>query len=143
MSEKIYLAGRYSRRAELAEYARDLERCGATITATWLGGRHEAFETGRIATDEMKAAWAKEDLYDIAQADTLLLFTDSEPVTRGGAFVEFGYALAAGKNIGVIGPKTHVFCFLPEVCHWLNWGSTPWMQKAIVDVERVHTEGEQ
>ena len=136
MSEKIYLAGRYSRRAELAEYAKDLVKCGAEITSTWLKGLHEHRDD--IGAADERENWAKEDLYDIARADTLLLFTETEPMTRGGCLVEFGVALASGKNVGIIGPKTHVFCYLPDVYHWANWGSTPWMQKPVVDLTGLH-----
>lgn len=139
MGEKIYLAGRYSRRAELAEYAKDLEKLGAEITSTWLKGLHEKEEIE--GPDELglnRASWAKEDLYDIARSDALILFTnDTSAAGRGGAHAEFGIALASGKNISIVGPRTHVFCYLPDVYWWPNWGSTPWMQKPTVDLSGV------
>jgi len=132
VNELIYLAGRYSRRVELAEYAKDLEKCGAEVTSTWLKGLHAHRDDVGEANE--RENWAKEDLYDINRANTLLLFTDSEPMTRGGCLVEFGVALAQGKNVAVIGPRTHVFCYLPDVMWWPNWGSTPWMQKPTIDL---------
>lgn len=110
----IYLASRFSRKRELQGYAHRLDAIGLMVTSRWLGdGAHEW--TG-VPDHEIppvaQAAFAREDIEDIEKADLFVLFT--EPVgqhgTRGGRFVEFGYALALGKRCVVIGPHENVFC---------------------------------
>jgi nucleoside 2-deoxyribosyltransferase len=110
---KIYLASRYSRREELAGYAKRLEETGHhVVTARWLQGLHEADE--RTAAIELRQRFAYEDLADLDEADVLVAFTE-EPykiATRGGRHVELGYALAKGKLVVIVGPVENVFCSL-------------------------------
>lgn len=101
---RIYLAARYGRRQELLAYAGLLERDGHTITSLWLDGRHE----GRADAD-----YAREDLDDLDDANTLLSFTEQpSPIqgrARGGRHVEFGYALARHLDLLLVGPREHCF----------------------------------
>ncbi len=119
---KIYLCASYHRRVELRGYAAQLVALGHTITSTW------------ITTDDDEAALTPEKLAEIAVADiggllaasTVIVFTEP-PVTvakpRGGRHTEFGYALAAGHNVLVVGPRENVFHNLPGVRAVDTWES--------------------
>ena len=66
----IYLAGRWSRRDELAGYARRLYAAGHWVTSRWLFEDH-----GPDGTDD-NARYAVEDREDVIQADCILSFTE-------------------------------------------------------------------
>ena len=90
---KIYFAARWERRDEIRELVR-----GLPTTSRWLSQ-----EVG-----------ASGDLDDIRVADCLCLFTEKGPFPRGGRMVEFGYALALGKRMIVIGPDENIFTGIAE-----------------------------
>lgn len=118
---RFYIAGRYDRRTDLLHYAQFLECFGHTSTARWLTGAHEkpgleGSSTDGYTADEL-AAFAIDDLFDIADADVLIAFTESPDVgfTSGGRHVEFGYALALGLDVAIIGPRENVFMQHPAI----------------------------
>jgi nucleoside 2-deoxyribosyltransferase len=115
VSTKFYLAGRFSRRAEMRAVAADLEAAGHVVTSRWIRERAE--------NEARAAANARRDLRDIDQADAVLVFTDEPRSTtsRGGHWVEVGYALGQGKAICVIGWRENVFCWLPEISFFPTW----------------------
>ena len=117
----IYLAGRYGRRAELAEHASQLRSCGFAVRADWLTGTHETLDG--MVTDVGQAEWAKIDLRDIVACRTLIAFTEEPRSThgRGGRHVEFGIAIGLGLDIFIVGPRENVFCWLHEVNHYDTW----------------------
>lgn len=122
--KNVYLAGRFSRKDELACYAQDLERNGFVVTSRWLTGAHDGTTTNEadIPMDEL-ATFAREDMEDIDRADMLIAFTEdpgSGPA-RGGRHVEAGYALAKGKMLVVVGARENVFYCLPNVLRYSNW----------------------
>ena len=90
---KTYLAARYDRRKEMLKVATKLRELGHSITSRWINGSHTV----------ASALCAEEDLEDIRNSDTLILFTDQPG--SGGRHVEFGYALALGLNIYVVGNR--------------------------------------
>lgn len=108
---RVYLAGRFSRKAELRGYAYDLSRVGIEVDARWLqNGFHE-----ESASPGVEQRFAVEDLEDVKRADVFVIFTEAEGTyTRGGRFVEMGYALALGKPVIVIGRKENIFVRLAE-----------------------------
>lgn len=112
---RVYLAGRYSRRVELAGYADELRSYGLEITSRWLLGNHQA-ENDELHRGAAAERFAAEDVADLDAADVLLAFTEPprSSSSRGGRHVEFGYALAQGKPILVVGPREHVFCCLVD-----------------------------
>ncbi|MDR1305295.1 MAG: nucleoside 2-deoxyribosyltransferase [Verrucomicrobiales bacterium] len=111
---KVYVAGPYSRKTELEQYAEQLRDAGYVITASWLY-RPEADDGG--FGDEQKTLAAAEDLADIKRADVMLSFTEPPGTVnrRGGRHVELGLALAWGKAVICIGEREHVFHYLPQV----------------------------
>lgn len=137
MKDKIYLAARYSRRLELCGYREELVTLGFEVTSRWLNGNRQLddkgvpigdsgerrFEEGDTAVDHLRAHFAQEDMSDVLSAGTCIAFTE-EPRSgnsRGGRHVELGMALAAGKQVIVIGPRENVFCWLPQVEHYDSW----------------------
>lgn len=112
---RIYLAGRYGRREELQEYGAELERLGHEITSRWLSGDHE--------DRRGEARDAEEDIADVRRAELLLSFTESprSGSGRGGRHVEFGFALALGKRLALVGPQENVFHTLPGLSQFADW----------------------
>lgn len=105
---KIYLAGRYERRLELVDIAKELKSFGHEITSRWLDGSHDNADPKECATI---------DLDDIDAADAILLISENGANThsRGGRHFEFGYAYALGKTMILFGKEEGVFHYLPEV----------------------------
>lgn len=108
MTVKIYIAAKYARREEMEEIALMLMNAhGYDITARWVFGGEEGFSQEEIAVF---------DLEDVDEADTVISFTEHPNMyTTGGRHVEFGYAIATGKRLVVIGPRENVFHHFPTV----------------------------
>lgn len=117
MHKNIYLAARYDRRLELLDVADQLVANGYNVTSRWVLGEHEMPGAADIATT---ARFAVEDLADVLDAGTVIHWTEhpSAGYTRGGRHVEFGFAVALGKQNIIIGPCESVFHYLPSVIHY-------------------------
>lgn len=108
---KFYIAGRYSRRDEFREVAKQLIEMGHEVTSTWL----QENEPLQSHMGDHSPAWyaktAQTDLDDIDRADAVLFYAEDPKVgtPRGGRHVEYGYALAKGKFIYVVGPEENIF----------------------------------
>jgi nucleoside 2-deoxyribosyltransferase len=122
---KIYLAGRYSDKNRLSEYAEDLEAAGHFVTSSWLKEPHAPNTTMDQVAPELLEKYAYDDLQDVRLADVMIFFSldPTEPSFRGGRHVEFGYALALKKTIVVVGPKENIFHYLPTIRHFETWES--------------------
>lgn len=137
-----YLAGRYGRRLELADYADQLRALGHQVTSHWLNGELQDHEL-EVETDggpdkvpEIACRLAEQDTEDVAFADVVVSFTEPPDSTasRGGRHVNFGMALGwllAGyttvdgqrRRLIVIGPRENVFHCLREVAVFPDWSS--------------------
>jgi nucleoside 2-deoxyribosyltransferase len=120
---KVYLAARYSEKLEISEQAEIFRNNGIGVTSTWLEETHHpGTEMSEIHVDTL-TDYANNDLRDIDLADWFVFHSvePTIPTVRGGRHVEFGYALAKGKNILVVGPEENIFHHLPEVNHVSNW----------------------
>jgi hypothetical protein len=125
---KIYLAASYSRRLEMLRRGKDIIALGHKLSCRWIHGGHKMDPAGsRIMQNER---FAREDLEDLRAADCMIFFSALPGVAskgKGGRHVEFGYALAFGKRLIVIGAPENVFHYLPriEVCpdwpSFLSW----------------------
>lgn len=105
----VYLAARYGRRAELAAVAHALRVIGFDVVSRWVFGAHES-------TEDVTSAL--EDIQDLERAEIVVSFTEGERApgrARGGRHVEFGFGLARGKRLIVVGPRENVFHHLPGV----------------------------
>jgi len=105
---KIYLASNYSTWPQMQEHAKVLKELGHEVTSEWINGTHGADD---------HADYARIDLRDLEVADAVIFFSESPDGsrTRGGKHVEFGYALAKGKHIFLVGRFHNVFHHLPNV----------------------------
>ena len=125
---KIYLAARYSRYPELAEYGRQLEAIGCTVTSRWIQGDHQVtdeqlLDVGPEADHEQRIRFAEEDVLDLKAAQVVISFTEPPRAgpSRGGRHVEFGMALSMGKVCMVVGHRENVFHCLPNVLYFPVW----------------------
>lgn len=115
--EKVYFAASFSRQAELQVYADDLEAYGIEVTSQWIREPASAEQLkvdaniGVEGDTDTQIGYAETDLLDIHAADTLIAFTheSGKGPARGSRHVEFGYALAKGKQTIVIGPVENIF----------------------------------
>lgn len=108
---KVYVAAMASQRLyEAAAAATALRKAGYEVTSRWLNGL--AADTGMT-----EQAAALMDLEDVRAGDYLMLLTRpmGANYSGGGRMVEFGYALALGKNMIVVGDFEMLFCHLPNV----------------------------
>lgn len=108
---KIYVAGLYSKLAELAEESKKLIDAGFEVTATWLQNAEDGLTFEHVAHI---------DLNDVDAAAVLILYTEpyGTPVPGGGRHVEFGYALGKGKQIIIVGPRENIFHWHRDVMHF-------------------------
>jgi hypothetical protein len=123
---RIYLASRYSRREELCVYRATLEAEGHTVTSRWLNGNHQIDDQGLSVegVENERTRFALEDWEDLMAAECCIGFTEparSVANSRGGRHVEFGGAIAAGKDCIVVGPRENVFHCLPQVRRFATW----------------------
>jgi len=105
---KIYLASNYSTHPQMREFAQALAAIGHEVTSEWINGTHGGDD---------RAMYAQIDLRDVDAAEAVIFWSEAPAGsrTRGGKHVEFGYALAKGKRLFVVGPCLNVFHHLPEV----------------------------
>jgi NAD(P)H-dependent FMN reductase len=114
---KIYVAGRWTRKAEVREAQRLLREAGHEITHDWTPKEDPdpAWDERRV--QQYLAEEAREDLRGVREADAVVVLHDD---TGRGLFVEFGAALAdPRKRVLVVDAAPHVgscvFYFLPGV----------------------------
>jgi hypothetical protein len=105
---KFYIASSSVERAR--DLAQKLVDAGHKVTSSWIktgwGSHGPQF-------DEERSQVARRDLMDVTAADALILLSDEDNVP-GGKHVEFGYAIALGKKVYVIGRRENIF-------HWHPW----------------------
>jgi hypothetical protein len=140
----IYLAARYSRRAEMLVYRTQLEAIGHIVTSRWINGSHQLDTSGTPIGDHgehlvesgdcreaarLRQRFCEEDLADVLSCDCLISFTEEprQPTTnRGGRHVELGIAIgqaAAGKDrrLITVGWRENIFHWLPQVEFYETW----------------------
>lgn len=118
---RLYLAGRWSNRENIQQKANQLKRMGFFITSRWHSDpNHLVF---RDATSPEEIAWndtlAHHDMEDLYSAEAIVYF--AEHGSRGGSHVEFGMAIAWGKDLILVGPRSHVFTFFCQVICYETW----------------------
>lgn len=106
----IYLAARFSRQTEMRAIRDRLEAAGHTVTSRWITGVHDDTTEGGL-TGATLARFAKDDLADIDSAELIVVFSD-QPSSKGGMWVELGYAMGRGTPVVIVGPAVNLFCHL-------------------------------
>lgn len=122
-SKHVYLAAKYARKEELKKYQKDLEAKERVCTSRWLTETHPPDVKMADLSDLFNRETAIQDLQDINSSDAMVFFAEDQhkQPPRGGRHVEFGYALACGLEIYVIGEKENIFHHLPYVKHYESW----------------------
>jgi nucleoside 2-deoxyribosyltransferase len=103
---KVYIAAPYPERAAAQQVMRRLNEEGIEVTSTWL-----------VQEDKLEDQYARLDLADVARADVLVALNlpGYENAGTGGRHIEFGYALALGKPIVLVGARSNIFHYLDDV----------------------------
>lgn len=144
MKRRVYLSGRFPRRAEMRRYRDDLERLGhTTLSNFWIEAPEELGPQPWTAISSTACEW-------IAEADLFLAFADADPSTapgagRGGRHAEFGFALAIAAmaadldgrifDVVLVGapeeqlmhhhPIVRRFAAWPEALRWIGPAASP------------------
>lgn len=123
---KVYLAAAYERQEEMRGVRDVLTAFGHEVMSRWIdqeaSGQTEA--AGAEVLNKAPAAYAQfahKDIEDLRRADTVISFTGGEHPGRGGHHIEFGLALAFGKQLVVVGPRENVFHSLEYVKWYPDW----------------------
>ena len=102
---KVYIAAPYVRR-QAAQWLRGtLETAGVEVTSRWLSELNNNDHAG-----------AQMDLDDVDAADAIILYNPPNFHREGGGrHVEFGYAIAQGKRLILVGTPSVIFHYLDSV----------------------------
>jgi hypothetical protein len=128
-TQTAYLANRYSKHPEMRGVRDVLSVLGIEVTSRWIdchtdvvGDFTSSFTVETLAEKTAECApLGQRDLDDIDAADTLIAFSDYPGQGKGGRHIEFGYALAKGKRIILVGTRENVFHALDRV-EWVpDW----------------------
>ena len=124
---KIYLASRYSDKAQIQKYADDLKFAGFECTSNWLKEPHQPDSMLSVLTPDLKIEYARQDVSDVLRSNVFVVFTAEEdtPIIRGGHIFETGLAYAAKIPILVVGPRQCLFHWLPDIQICPTWEYAP------------------
>lgn len=110
---QVYLASRHEDRPDVIIARKKILKMGIGVTSRWLleGGvlKTNIVENERVGSKHV----LKNDLEDIDAADVVVVFSPKKAFgnSTGGRHVEFGYSLAKGKTLILVGYRENVF-------HW-------------------------
>lgn len=110
---KVYLASRHEDRPEVIAVRKRLLKMDIEVTSRWLleGG---VLKTNIVENEQKGSEHVlQNDLEDIDAADAVVVFSPKKAFgnSTGGRHVEFGYSLAKGKTLILVGYRENVF-------HW-------------------------
>ncbi len=117
---KVYLAAKFGEKNEMRDWARMIEDAGHQVVSSWLDEKHDS---DAEASEEVMIAAAKQNMLDVLEADVLVTKSQAQGTahTGGGRHFEFGFAVAEGIDVIVVGPKgEHVFHYLEGIHHVNN-----------------------
>jgi nucleoside 2-deoxyribosyltransferase len=113
---KIYFAAPWSYGPELLPLKDMVQEQGHIITSSWLN-----IENSTVSKNAHEAAdYALQDLRDVDACDMLTLFNPSDHKQSPGRNIEFGYALARGKALAIVGERLGVFQYLPHIRYYTS-----------------------
>lgn len=104
---RVYVAAPWVRKADAVAAAKKLRERGFEVTSHWF--EHEGDpndNTGKSSPDEFIREQAKQDIYDVMIADALIVLNLEK---SEGKAVETGIALAHGKQVFSVGPRSNIF----------------------------------
>ncbi len=140
---KVYLAGPYSHKERIQEYALELRATGITVTSRWLDETYSPSVQMADVPVEDHRKFSLQDIEDVQSADVLVFFTDpTKTITRAGRHVEFGIAVGLGLNrpfpIFVVGLEyENIFHYLGQVTHFPTWQRAAERLSQLPRIERV------
>lgn len=115
MGLAIYLASDFHHREKLKELGKELRNKGFRVVSNWI------YLTSR--PDRNSKEWeefakniAATNMMDLLRADILVI--DAKGISdtnNGGSSFEFGFALARGNDVYIIGDMKNTFSWLPQV----------------------------
>lgn len=113
----VYLASRHEDRDEVIKVRQTLVKNGIDVTSRWLleGG---VLKTPVVENEKEGSLHVlTNDLEDINLADVVVVFSPKKAFgnSTGGRHVEFGYSLALGKRLILVGFRENVFHWHPDV----------------------------
>jgi nucleoside 2-deoxyribosyltransferase len=108
---KVYLAGSWSRKNELAEYRERLAGYGIETVSRWLDESADASVELHEVTDEYLIASAKDDIEDIMSSHAFILFSNGYGYKSagGGRFFEMGFAYSRSIPLITVGDEEMIF----------------------------------
>lgn len=106
---RIYLAGPWVRRADVREARNVFQQSGIAVGSRWIDFDAEGQDEHNASTQQREAL---NDWEDIHAADALVLLNLEK---SEGKAVETGMALVRGIPVIVIGQRSNVFHYLPQV----------------------------
>lgn len=97
--------------------AEQLSERGFIVSSTWLQEDYPLNMNLDGLTPEQHAEIATQDLEDVISSDKLIFFAEDQnnQPPRGGRHCEFGYALALGIDIYIVGNRENIFHYLPNL----------------------------
>ena len=111
----VFLCASFSRKNEMNELRKLLKKRNYKVVSRWVTrrGYGDAVELGDW---ERAMREAVEDKFDVLKAERFVMFTPQHNyVSKGGRDTEVGIALAAGKDIIIVGERRNVYHALPQV----------------------------
>ena len=112
----VYIAAPNTAHAEASAAAEQIEDSGA---AGVVSGWHESWKPHHAygeATAALLEAEAEHDLLDLSFASHLLVLENqNDSASRGGRHTELGFALARHLAVAIVGERSNVFHYLPDV----------------------------
>ena len=114
---KIYIAGKWEEKNRL-KIVKDRVPQKHSVLSSWLEEDEKNGDYWSVTQDKIIEC-ATRDVREIKESKLFILDTwpDNQ---RGGREVEFGVALASGKETWIVGPRKNFFHHLCDI-HFNNW----------------------
>jgi len=113
----VYVAAASGELARAKTFMTALRELGITVTSTWTDVIEQVGAANPMGAPQVdRAAWAQDDLDQVAKAQVLCLLLPPAGEATIGAWVELGFALALGgtaaRPILVVGEERAIFTAL-------------------------------
>ncbi len=114
--ESVYVAASSTDTARAQEWVDRLGLAGINVVSTWLNTIASVGEANpREATKQQRAGWSAADLGELRACDLLWFLVPPADKPTRGAWLEVGFAEAAGKLLVCSGDtKQSIFCALGD-----------------------------